>query len=172
MKSAVRGTPGRVFRPGVGRSLRRTSQYASVARLAGAAHRRSRCVRLFARRYTSRDPGPRIAQESVTPRPGAGVASRLHHRTAVCVVSERRSGRRGPPPRSILYTVIIIGMVIALLSYCSPKSITSSSVPGATDIKLCSYIKWLCLISAENHGKGGRDESYIIETHTCKKGIR
>jgi len=43
MVSAVRGTPGSVFRPGVGRSLRRTLQYASVARLSGAAHRRSRC---------------------------------------------------------------------------------------------------------------------------------
>ena len=29
-------------------------KYASVARLAGAAHRRSRCVSLFARRYTRR----------------------------------------------------------------------------------------------------------------------
>src|SRR3990170_4959299 len=33
--------------------LHHTQRYASVARLAGAAHRRSRCVKLFTRRYTS-----------------------------------------------------------------------------------------------------------------------
>ena len=32
--------------------LHHTQRYASVARLAGAAHRRSRCVKLFTRRYT------------------------------------------------------------------------------------------------------------------------
>ena len=31
--------------------LHHTQRYASVARLAGAAHRRSRCVKLFSRRY-------------------------------------------------------------------------------------------------------------------------
>ncbi|MBP2679092.1 MAG: UvrD/REP helicase N-terminal domain, partial [Deltaproteobacteria bacterium] len=50
--SAVEGTPGGVFRPGVGRSLRRTSQYASVPRLAGAAHRRSRCDAVFVKGAT------------------------------------------------------------------------------------------------------------------------
>jgi len=32
--------------------LHRTPRYASVARLTGAAHRRSRCFKIFARRYT------------------------------------------------------------------------------------------------------------------------
>src|SRR4030066_148722 len=34
--------------------LHHTQRYASVARLAGAAHRRPRCVKLFTRRYTRR----------------------------------------------------------------------------------------------------------------------
>src|SRR3990170_4297609 len=49
--------------------LHHTQRYASVARLAGAAHRRSRCVKLFTRRYTRSWAGTRGWPPQEAPRP-------------------------------------------------------------------------------------------------------
>src|SRR3990172_12809973 len=46
----------RCIRPSFVALLHHTQRYASVARLAAAAHRRSRCVKLFTRRYTRSPP--------------------------------------------------------------------------------------------------------------------
>src|SRR3990172_7340638 len=49
--------------------LHPTQRYASVARLAGAAHRRSRCVKLFTRRFTrGRVYRKRLSKKSRMPR--------------------------------------------------------------------------------------------------------
>ena len=54
LRLGCRSFRGQAPRPSFVALLHHTQRYASVARLAGAAHRRSRCVKLFTRRYTRR----------------------------------------------------------------------------------------------------------------------
>src|SRR5512141_1013057 len=115
MISAVRGAPGSVFRPGVGRSLRwggtfllfstkkpGMSPAISVARLAGAAHRRSRCYAVFMKRTTKRDEGrrPRIPRLQLRPRrlprPEARGRGGRGVRLAQAILSRRFRSRRHP----------------------------------------------------------------------------
>src|SRR5512141_1716168 len=115
MISAVRGAPGSVFRPGVGRSLRwggtfllfstkkpGMSPAISVARLAGAAHRRSRCYAVFMKRTTKRDEDrhPRVPRLQLRPRrlpcPEARDRGGRGVRLAQAILPRRVRSRRHP----------------------------------------------------------------------------
>src|SRR3989304_4159905 len=96
--------------PAALRSLRRTSQYASVARLAGAAQRRSRCDALFMKRTTpgaqgrhgamAADPAPGTSAYTQDPEAGERVVE-LHRVLRTRGAQRGRDLLRHPPVRRL-----------------------------------------------------------------------